>query len=101
MIEDISTLPCEHYFCTDCIISWINEEETCPECSEEAKLEDISGPTLFMKKAFSGFKIKCSVDDCEEVVEYENIKNHETECLAKETVCEYCKEQGCQGFRLT
>ena len=93
LIEDISILPCNHYFCKDCIISWINEEEKCPECSEEANTEKIKGATLFINRAFSGFKIKCSLDNCDEFIEYESIKSHETECLEKMIPCEHCEEK--------
>ena len=93
LIEDISILPCDHYFCKDCIISWIHEEEKCPECSLGADTEKINGATLFMKRAFSGFKIKCSLDDCDEIIEYENINKHETECLEKLITCQHCKEE--------
>ena len=46
-----------------------------------------------MKRAFSGFKIKCSLDDCDEIIEYENLKSHETECLVKSIPCEHCGEE--------
>ena len=46
-----------------------------------------------MKRAFSGFKIKCSLDDCDEIIEYENIKTHEIECLEKLIPCEHCEEK--------
>ena len=41
-----------------------------------------------MKRALSGFKVKCTLDDCDDIIEYENIKNHETECLEKLIFCE-------------
>ena len=93
LIEDISILPCDHYFCKNCIVSWINEEEKCPECSQEAKTDKINRATVFMNRAFSGFKIKCSLDDCDEIIEYENLKSHETECLEKSIPCEHCGEE--------
>ena len=46
-----------------------------------------------MKRAFSGFKVKCALDDCDDIIEYENIKSHETECLEKLIPCEYCGEE--------
>ena len=67
LIEDIGILPCGHYFCNDCIISWINEEEKCPECSQEADCENIKGATIFMKRTFAEYKVKCAFDDCDEI----------------------------------
>ena len=46
-----------------------------------------------MKRAFSGFKIKCALDDCNEILDYENIKAHEAECFEKLIACENCKEE--------
>ena len=43
-----------------------------------------------MKRAFSSFKVKCALDDCDDVISYENINFHETECLEKLIPCEYC-----------
>ena len=93
LIEDISILPCGHYFCHDCIISWINEEEKCPECSVKVDSEKIKGASLLSKRVFSGFKIKCPLDDCDVIVEYEKLKNHETECLEKLIECVHCGEE--------
>ena len=46
-----------------------------------------------MKRAFSGFKIKCALDDYNEILGYENLKPHEAECFEKLIPCEYCKEK--------
>ena len=71
----------------------MNEEEKCPECSKEANSETIKGANLFMKRAFAEYKVKCAFDDCEEIIEYENIKPHEYECLEKLIPCNLCGEE--------
>ena len=45
-----------------------------------------------MGRAFAEYKVKCAFDDCDEIIEYESIKTHESECLAKLMPCEYCGE---------
>ena len=59
LIEKISVLSCEHYFCVACIIqfvSWVKEEEKCcPECSKSANVGEFPGPNLFIKRL--GYKL--------------------------------------------
>ena len=41
--DKISTLPCAHVFHTECIISWIKKETTCPICKFEITLSSLVG----------------------------------------------------------
>ena len=50
LIEKIRVLPCEHYFCESCIVSWIIEEEKCPECEKSVNVGELSEPNLFIKR---------------------------------------------------
>ena len=45
-----------------------------------------------MKRAFADFKVICAFDDCDQIIEYENIKTHESECLQKMIPCDLCGE---------
>ena len=46
-----------------------------------------------MTRAFSDFKVKCALEDCDEIINYEHLKTHETECFEKLIPCEYCGEE--------
>ena len=45
-----------------------------------------------MTRVFAEYKVKCAFDDCNEIIEYENIKTHESECVEKLVPCDYCGE---------
>ena len=58
LIEKITVLSCEHYFCESCIVSWIIEEEKCPECEKSVNVGEFSGANLFMKRlGFLNFRL--------------------------------------------
>ena len=86
------TLPCEHYFCKLCIDQWLvsNKNPSCPECRIEFSVLDLSGPTIFIKRAFENLKIKCEYDDCGTFVPYDEIHKHQIVCESALVDCSVC-----------
>ena len=86
------TLPCEHYFCKLCIDQWLvsNKNPSCPECRIEFSVFDLTGPTIFIKRAFENLKIKCEYNDCDSFVPYDEIQKHQLVCDSALVDCSVC-----------
>ena len=100
VIENLRILPCEHYFCYDCIndrfvIEVENPEMSrmCPECLLPIAIDETfeyKEADLFIKRAFSTIRVSCDFDDCTAVLPFYQLGDHQNSCKYKIIKCERC-----------
>ena len=79
---------CSKLFCTDCIICWNKEHETCSICRK--KWVSKTPINVYARAFLESTEIRCIFPNCKEVVKYDKLKAHEKECPNKPpNVCNY------------
>jgi hypothetical protein len=92
-IDACSTACCDKVVCKNCINSWLELNNSCPEC--KAPNCKTSPQTKFMARVFNSFKLRCAFEDCNQnSLTYLNFTDHEKYCLSNPDrliTCEKCK----------
>ena len=64
----------------------------CPECREPFAKSDIRPPFRFMRNMMSDIQLLCPLEGCDEIVSYDNFKNHQEHCSHNIVKCEFCDQ---------
>lgn len=51
--------PCEHVFCTKCIVGWITQDTRCPVDRKALHLRNLSAPARLYRNLWGKLKVKC------------------------------------------
>lgn len=73
-------LHCGHSFCQTCISTWIQRENTCPECRERFSLKTAHRDRL-IEGVISDMKAKCKYTGCPWVGKFGNWQEHCEKCI--------------------
>jgi hypothetical protein len=99
----IETKCCRKTYCKNCIITWINANQLCPNDKRVLKVNDLINPSLIVVNLLSKLKIKCndSANECQEVISFESLSiyrnnNYRLEVRQNEPIREVIYEQGRQ-----
>lgn len=93
---------CDHNFCRYCIDEWVASRRTpenipCPDCREIfSSTRDIETPRRLLRNILADTIIKCSFENCEEVLSYNNYFSHIEKCdynLNAQICCAFCSEK--------
>ncbi|RWS15786.1 E3 ubiquitin-protein ligase NRDP1-like protein [Dinothrombium tinctorium] len=75
---------CEHYFCEECIHSWLGATSRrlrkCPLSNEEISINTLKPVPRIVRNLLGRLELKCAFDGCEKIVTYNEIDHHETNC---------------------
>jgi len=79
---------CDNYFCDTCITQWVktNDLKQCPNRCTFVK----GDVPRIIRSLLSELKIKCRYEGCQEVVGYEQLEKHETDCGFRRRKCIGC-----------
>lgn len=83
---------CGTPYCKDCIEAWNQRSSVCPiKCGSTLRIKPAH---RYIKKMLGELKIKCTVDECEEITSFEFLNTHLKECSFYEVKCDFedCKE---------
>lgn len=77
----MDTKCCRKTYCKECIITWINRNELCPNDRRILRANDLLNPSLIITNMLS-FKIRCDFYDngCQEIVSLGSLSRHLQEC---------------------
>ncbi|CAF1375471.1 unnamed protein product [Rotaria sordida] len=91
--KPVACQSCETPFCSACIYQWlINNPEKCPNCDENY-IERECPP--FVTKLLAQLQIACFYESngCKQIIPYERLDKHETECGFQYQQCPGCQSQ--------
>lgn len=73
---------CEHMFCRQCLAQWFEQATSCPVDRRLIRVSDLSSTSRFFRMQYNRLKIRCKFAEsgCVEIVQIENIYNHERSC---------------------
>ena len=70
---------CDHYFCHDCMGTWIAQHSTCPTCRSESKAPPerlrLKNPGQY-RNLFGSLKVLCSNTRCAWIGDYPDLGAH-------------------------
>ena len=86
----------QHAFCTPCIIGYLRNSSTCPECGEELTVGTLTEPTRDLRDSLSELNIKCDYFSrgCRDFVQLGDLQTHVMNCGFAPA---QCSNQGCSA----
>lgn len=61
--EPMASRACEHMFCHECIMDWIERETNCPIDRTPLERTDLVEPGHFIRDRYEQLQIKCDFDE--------------------------------------
>jgi len=83
VLEDPRLAPeCEHAFCADCIVQWLNRQQTCPVDRRSISIAELKPVPRILKNLLSRLEIRCDNElyGCSVVVKLDTLSHHLKEC---------------------
>ncbi len=76
-----------HFFCSDCILRWLNEKKSCPLCRKPAN--DIEALTVFEHYTYESLQVVCEnvPQGCEVVTSPSEMSIHRNQCDFRREMC--------------
>src|SRR5437870_1594728 len=73
---------CEHVFCRECIESWLEKQNTCPQCRKPLNKDDLKDAPLLVRTLLGDLELCCDFEShgCEEIVKLDHLKDHVKGC---------------------
>ncbi|CAF1505648.1 unnamed protein product [Didymodactylos carnosus] len=86
--KPVACKTCLNSFCLNCVKQWLEQKTICPfNCQYEQRK---SPPILIT--LLSKLKIRCSYNECDQILPYESLEKHENECLYQLLTCRGCEK---------
>ena len=94
VLDNPLVTPCEHVFCSGCILPWVVQYESCPKkCGSvlPASLKNV----LNLRHNILNMDVKCDFHDrgCREIVTLAELHSHVQECDYRPVLC---RNKGCK-----
>ena len=83
------TLTCQHAFCEECIVNWLDKHKSCPTCRCPLSYNDLITLHRIWKDKLNKLQLHClnSYVGCREVMSLHELEKHKTVCLYVRVSC--------------